>query len=107
MVGGLGPGNGPVHLQVVGDGWEPPLNPPGGGGTFDGMEARIAVLENDVKHIKSALDRLVELPTEVAVLKERVSHLPTKSWMVGGLTTALAIIAALITFGEKLQALLH
>lgn len=71
------------------------------------MEARIAVLENDVKHIKSALDRLADLPTEMAVLKERVRHLPTKSWMVGGMATALTLIAALITFGEKLQALLH
>ena|SRR6266404_29188 len=30
----------------------PPLRPPGGGGTFDGMEARVAKLEASVEHIQ-------------------------------------------------------
>jgi hypothetical protein len=30
----------------------PPLQPPGGGGTFDGMEARVAKLEAVVEHIQ-------------------------------------------------------
>jgi hypothetical protein len=86
---------------------EPPL-PPGGGGDNSGdMEARIAKLEAHVEHILSAVSKLEDLPTKVAVLEERVSHLPTKGWMMTALLGGLTVIAALIAFSEKIHALIH
>lgn len=67
------------------------------------MEARVAKLEAHVEHIRSELDKLGGLPVQAAKLEERVTHLPTKGWMVGALLTALAVIAALVTFSEKIR----
>lgn len=84
---------------------EKSLKRSGPGGTSGGMEERMARLESDMEHVKKSLDRLIDVPTKLAVLEERVSHLPTKGWMVGSVATTLAVIAAMIAFGEKLQAL--
>lgn len=58
-----------------------PLHGGGGGGMFGGMEPRIAVLEADMKHVKAQLDKLAGVPSDLATLKERTSHLPTKAEM--------------------------
>ncbi len=83
-----------------------PLHSGGGGGTFNGMEARVAVLENNVEYIKrdigelkadmSGIRRDVEsLKVSQAILTERVSHLPSKGFIF---SIALGIVGAIITF---------
>lgn len=88
-------------------------NTPGGGGFggFGGggmdpwqtsVENRLGSLETRLGGIDAKLATACE---EVGILKERVSHLPTKTFAV---STAIGIVAAcgaLITFGEKLQEL--
>ncbi len=75
----------------------PPLKPPTGGGNFDPMEPRIAVLEADMKHVKDQLSKLSGVPTDLATLKERTSHLPTKAEMQS------EIGAQLERLGSRLQ----
>lgn len=54
-----------------------------GGGTYDPMEARVARLEEDVKAIRS----------DLAVVKERVGHLPTAPMLVwGGLVFIITLV---------------
>lgn len=93
----------------------PPLQPPGGGGTFDPMlEARVARLEADVGHIqkdvaeikdtiKGAGKDLTDLRIGSATLTERVSHLPTYGQSFAMLTGMLALIAALVVFQGQIQ----
>ncbi|MGE0258811.1 MAG: hypothetical protein AB7T18_08655 [Alphaproteobacteria bacterium] len=52
----------------------PPLAPNGGGPHDPGMEARVSVLENDVKDIKADLRRIM---VDIAEIKGRVSQMPT------------------------------
>jgi hypothetical protein len=49
---------------------------------------------------------VVKLQIDVATITERVSHLPTKGWMAVTLGGGLALIAALVTFSEKIHALI-
>ena len=74
----------------------PPSTPPANDG---GMEARIAVLEAHVEHIRTDLARLAPLPMDVAVLKEKVVNLPTKMWMfkaLAAMITASSVVTGLI-----------
>ena len=57
---------------------EPPLNPPGSGGTPDDMEARLAKLEAHMEHVQADLARLNDVPASLATLTEKVANLPTK-----------------------------
>lgn len=88
-----------------------------GGGTSDGMEARVArleahveVLRADVADIRVSLasltERVVILTERVAILTERVAHLPSKGFVVTSNMTAIALLSGLILFGEKLRALI-
>ncbi|MFT4275985.1 MAG: hypothetical protein QM576_06465 [Rhodopseudomonas sp.] len=93
----------------------PPLQPPGGGGTYDGMlEARVARLEADVGHIqrdvaeikdavKDAGQNLTDLRIASAALTERVRHLPTYGQNLAMLLSLLALIAALVVFQGQIQ----
>lgn len=83
----------------------PPLNPPGGGGSSGGMEPRIARLEAQMEHVQGALLKLSDVPANLATLIERVAHLPTKEYLVKVTLGSLAIIAALVTFSDKLHSL--
>ena len=96
---------------------QPPLQPPGGGGTCDGMEARIASLEThleyvrrDVGEIKADLAALKKDASEtrlgVATLGERVAHLPGKGFIVGAVIASLTIIGGFVTIVPKFQAAL-
>lgn len=87
----------------------PTLSGSGGGGTFDGMEARVSKLETlmdvvrtDVGTLKTDVrdvrDRLIRL-------EERVTHLPTKGWAVGAIVTLVGLITAVVTLAPKLQSL--
>jgi hypothetical protein len=57
----------------------------GGGGTYDGMEARVSRLEDDMKEIKGDLKALLR---DVPEIKGKVSNLPTT------LQLAVAVFAA-------------
>lgn len=76
-----------------------------GDGTFDGMEARVAKLEAHVEHIRDDLGKLAGVPIDLATLKTRVDHLPSKGFIVTVITAGVAAIGALVTFAEKIQAL--
>ena len=45
----------------------PPLQPPGGGGTFDGMEPRVAKLEAAVEHIQRDIS---EIKSDLRALRD-------------------------------------
>jgi hypothetical protein len=68
------------------------------------MESRVARLESDMEHVKKGLDRLADVPAQLATLTERVSHLPTKdelgdklrNWILIG----AALTGALVGLGE-------
>lgn len=85
----------------------PPLNNGGGGGNFPDMEPRVKALETHMEYVRRDLERLASVPADLATVKERVSHLPTKEYLVRLIIGALALIAALVTFGEKLQSLVR
>lgn len=80
-----------------------------GGGTSDGMEQRVSRLEgqfDDIRKDNALLrDRIAETSKEVGELKRDVAHLPSKGYIDARLFGLLLLIAALITFGEKLRAL--
>jgi len=58
-----------------------------------------------VEHIQTDLKKLSDVPATLATLTERVSHLPTKEYLVKVVVGSLALIAALITFSDKLHTL--
>lgn len=93
-----------------------PVNPPdrplqtgGGGGTYDGMEARVAVLETHVEYIRrdisdpkadmgvirsdlgKARNEVADLRTGLATLTERVNHPPTKGFIVTATLSTMAV----------------
>jgi tetrahydromethanopterin S-methyltransferase subunit G len=49
-----------------------------GNGTSGGMEARVSKLEALVEGVRADLAKLATVPADVATVKERLSHLPTK-----------------------------
>lgn len=88
-----------------------PLQPPAGGG--GGTEARLAALEVHVSYIREDLARieatanstktdLSDLRIEAARLSVKVDHLPSKGFIVGVVTGALALIAGLVIYLGKL-----
>lgn len=78
-----------------------------GDGTNPPMYERVAKLEAHMEHVREDLGKLSGVPATLATLNERVSHLPTKDYMVRVALGLLAAIAALIAFGEKLQTLVR
>lgn len=89
----------------------------GGGGTSGGMEERLARLEVRMDHTTEALRELKDgftslrgdvggLQVDVATLKERVAHLPSKGFIVTTVTSVGAVLAFLITFGEQVRKLI-
>ena len=75
----------------------------GGGGTFDGMEARVAKLEGQFDKLNDKVDGL---RIDTAVLKEKVSNLPSKGFIVTATVSALALFSGLVLFGQKIIAFL-
>lgn len=93
-----------------------PLQTAGGGGTFDGMEARIAVLETHVEHIREDIVELradvtslktdmVDVKVGLATLTERVNHLPSKGFIVTSSLGIIGAIGAFIAFQDHIRAL--
>ncbi|WP_425069042.1 hypothetical protein [Reyranella sp.] len=93
----------------------------GGGGTFDTMEARVAVLENEVKHIREDIgamrtdvhksrEDIGTIKTDIALAKSDIARLPSKEWNVKaliGLATFITALTVLINFGPALIRLLR
>lgn len=92
----------------------PPLQPPGGGGTFDGMEARVARLEADVGHIQKDVSEIKDVMKDVrtdlsalqilfAETKTHVSYLPSKTFIgtvvTGGIAFLITALTLLSHFG--------
>ena len=81
------------------------------------MEARLARLEAHMEHVHTDLSglkqnvssvdgRLRSVETGLATLTERVSHLPSKGFIVSALITSLAVIAAMLAFQDQIKALI-
>jgi hypothetical protein len=92
----------------------PPLQPPGGGDGGGMTEARVAVLETHVTHIKDDVGDMKQtlrdlqkdttaLRIESATLTEGVKHLPSKGFVVTATLAALAFFAAVVLFQGNLQ----
>jgi hypothetical protein len=81
----------------------------GGGGTSDGMDARVARLEAHVETLRSesAATRtdLADMRVSLATLAERVAHMPSKGFVMSANVSMLGFFSALILFSEKLKAL--
>lgn len=108
------------NLVTLGEKRFPGLAGSGGGGdsgrTID-MEPRVAVLEahvghikEDVSSIKAASERtrseLTEARLQLGRLEERVSHLPSKGFVVISVLLVLGVLGALIIFQQQIQRLL-
>jgi hypothetical protein len=89
---------------------EMPLSGGDGGGTFDGMEARVARLEADVEHIKSDVGEIKgtlkdvsahvsDARVSIATLVERVAHLPSKAYIGSVVTAGIAALGLLARLG--------
>ena len=89
--------------------------PEGGGG--DGMEPRIARLEADMDHVKRRLDEVVgrvsslndkvsALGIDVAVIKEKLTHLPSKTYAIVTSVAMVGAVAGLILFADRLKSVL-
>ena len=85
------------------DGRDPLKNGDGGGNSGD-MERRLALVEDSVKELRRDVG---DIKVDLATLKERVAHLPGKGFIVSVSLTSLVLIAAFITFADKIQALVR
>lgn len=96
-----------------------PLKLGGGGGTYDGMEPRVAALEKGFERIEKKLDTLLTdvaemkgqlkgMPSAIAFgeLKGRVDSLPTTAKVASLLGIAVAIVT-LITKWDAVLKLFH
>lgn len=81
-----------------------PLKTGGGGGNSGDMERRLALVEDAVKELRRDVG---DIKVDMATLKERVAHLPGKGFIVSVSLTILVILAAFITFADKIQALVR
>ena len=83
------------------------LQSAGGGGTFDGMQERVALLEKRFDRVETKLDsvsdKVSELRVDMGVLRERIAHLPSKGWAVTIALTTIGALATVITIAPKLQ----
>lgn len=96
---------GPPHPHPV------PLENKTGGGDSNGMdpwqqtvETRLGELRADLRGVASDVGAM---KADMATLKEGVSHLPDKGFIVKTTLAALGLISALALFGPNLRSLLH
>ena len=74
--------------------------PPSGG---DKLEARVTKLESQFEKLNDKVD---QLRIDSAVMKEKISNLPSKGFIVTATISALAFFSALMVFREKIVALI-
>lgn len=72
-----------------------------GGGTFDGMEARVKALEDRYEKMDSKLDTIIKdigsLRTDLGYLRGKVEMMPT-TLQLGGFVLAVLAIAGLAKY---------
>lgn len=85
------------------------------GGTSNGMETRVAILEAHIDYIRRDIgdmkgdisilkDDMVDVKVGLATLTVRVDHLPTKGFIVTATASTMALMAALIAFQDHIRA---
>ncbi|WP_375249515.1 hypothetical protein [Sphingomonas sp.] len=98
-------------IRRAGGGAIPPLPPNAPGLTSGGMDPWQTSVEKRLDSLDGRVQRLEAdvstIKVDMGVVKERVSHLPTKEYLVKVAGGMLALIATLVTFGEKLQSLVR
>lgn len=82
--------------NIVSGPWPDALKSGDGGGTFDGMEARVDRLEKDMAELKSDV-KAVRL--DVAEMKGRLNSMPTTWQLTGLILGIMALSFAIIRFG--------
>lgn len=75
----------------------------GGDGTSDGMEARVNRLEG---RLDKMTDKIGAVEVNLATLTERVSHLPSKGFIVSSALATITLLTAVMIFADKLRALI-
>ena len=83
-------------MPLGGAGGRSPLQSGDGGGTSDGMEARVTSLEKRFDRFEAKLDSLIR---DVAEVKGRVSAMPSTWQLVGIILAVLGAAFAIIRFG--------
>ena len=83
----------------------------GGDGTSGGMEGRVAKLEALTDVVRADVASLKvdtrDVRERLVRLEERVSHLPTKGFIITTTTTIFALLTGIVLFQGKLQGLLR
>ncbi|MEM6728714.1 MAG: hypothetical protein AAF618_09455 [Pseudomonadota bacterium] len=78
--------------------------------TRDGVEVRMARIEADLAHLSSDVGALRsdtrDARDRVIALEVKVDHLPTKGFIVSTMLTALAVVAALVAYGDAIRGFL-
>ncbi len=78
----------------------------GSGGGSGGFDPRLGRLEGQfdklAEKIEKQGDRLSGAEVQLATLVERVSHLPTKGFIIGSLVTAVSILSGLVVIASRL-----
>ena len=77
----------------------------GGDGTSGGMEARVAVLEAHVEHIRGDLAKLADIPVSVAEIKTELGHKPSKGFIVTSAVGTITALTAILILLAKLHIL--
>ena len=73
------------------------------GGGSGPVDDRVSRLEGRVDKV---IDELGGVKVNIATLTERVSHLPSKGFIVTTTTAALALVAAIAVFADNIKAAL-
>ena len=72
----------------------------GGGGTSGGMEGRVSRLE---ARFDKMVDETAEIRVNLATLTERVSHLPSKGFIVSVVSTGVVVLGGVILAADRLK----
>ena len=87
-----------------------PLKTTGGGNNSGGMEARVAVLETHMAHVREDVGTLKTnvqaLLIDSGRLQERVAALPSKGFIVSAVVGMGAVLGAVTLFGPTLAHIL-
>jgi hypothetical protein len=86
-----------VHRPALFGGRRPPggpLNPPGDGGGYDAMNARVGRLEDDVKELKADVKTI---RADVNYIKGRLDSMPTTIQLLG-FVIAIFVAAGLFKY---------
>jgi len=97
----------PGYVSVVGEDYEsrpiePPLNPGDGGGTFDGMEARVAKLEGIAEDTRKTLETIQR---QLARIDAKLDAKPDIGKVYAAIFTVYGLSFTIIAAGAAVLAL--